>query len=47
MKGEAAHEEGEALDDRISARLRNIEEEMGKDTNNKIIKTNLSVGKSE
>ena len=28
MKGEAAHEEGQALDDRIAAGLRRIEEEM-------------------
>jgi hypothetical protein len=32
MKGEAAHEEGEALDDRISAGLRHIEEEMKKES---------------
>ena len=32
MKGEAAHEEGGALDDRIAAGLRHIEEEMRKET---------------
>ncbi|MCL0036061.1 hypothetical protein M1N22_02560 [Dehalococcoidia bacterium] len=31
MKGEAAHEEGQALDDRIAAGLRRIEEEMRKE----------------
>ncbi|MGB5925601.1 MAG: Snf7 family protein [Dehalococcoidia bacterium] len=32
MKGEAVHEEGETLDDRISAGLRRIEEEMRKES---------------
>ena len=32
MKGEAEHEEGEALDERISAGLRRIEEEMRKES---------------
>lgn len=32
MKGEAEHEEGETLDDRISAGLRRIEEEMRKES---------------
>ena len=32
MKGEVEHEEGEALDDRISAGLRRIEEEMRKES---------------
>jgi len=32
MKGEAAHEEGGALDDRISAGIRRIEEEMKKES---------------